>query len=168
MLQLEKEEKLTKKSLLTLIINAVFTDDLSRQAAMDACLQAKPEKSGGLDKETTKEVVDHLSDDPENIDAVKEMKKTYAKNRIKELEIVIRSKPKAKAKAKGKSAKGKAKAKAKAKGKAKAKAKASAFQRRRGSTPVAPHTNTEEPLNSGQPPQDVAQDEYSGDLQDEE
>lgn len=113
----------TKAALLKLIIESVFNDEVLRQKAMDACSKPRAVKRAVADDDVTKAVVEHLADDPENTDAVKEAKKEFAKKRIKDLEIVIKKKAKAKAKAKAKS-KARAKAKPKARAKAKAKAKA--------------------------------------------
>ena len=107
------EECKTKNALLKLIIDSIFTDDVVRQKAMDACSKPKAAKPVVADNEVTRAVVDQLADDPDNIDAVKEAKKTFLKKRIKELESAIKTKAKAKAKPKA-TAKAKAKAKAKA------------------------------------------------------
>ena len=118
LLGLDRPEGKTKNDLLKLIIDSIFTDDLLRQKAVDACSKPKAAKPAVADDDVTRAVVESLADDPDNTDAVKEAKKTYAKKRIKELEIVI----KAKAQPKAKSRAAKAKAKEKAKSSAKAKA----------------------------------------------
>lgn len=82
----------TKAALLKLIIESVFNDEVLRQKAMDACSKPRAVKRAVADDDVTKAVVEHLADDPENTDAVKEAKKEFAKKRIKDLEIVIKKK----------------------------------------------------------------------------
>ena len=145
LLGIDTNDKARNNDVIQSIVYTVFPEGESRQAALDACTKPKPTKTFVDDSETTKEVISHLADDPENTDAVKEVRAAQKQQQAARRTIIKAT------------AKGKANAKAKATATPKAKAKATAFAKAKARAKARANTNPI-PVTIPPPPADGQDD----------